>query len=80
MEDGKFLFNLKKQKPAAAALRAVIIPGLMIGSNRLFTNLTKSYKHFYSIGQEQTWGNNAEIGEITAEISTGGNEARVSTG
>jgi hypothetical protein len=34
MEDGKFLYNLKKQKPAGAALPVVIIPGLMTGSNR----------------------------------------------
>ena len=69
MEDGEFLFNLKKRKPAGAALQVVIFPGLMTGSNLLFTNLIKSYKNFYPAGQEQTWGNDEEIGKITAGIS-----------
>jgi hypothetical protein len=63
MEDGEFLYNLKKQKPAGTAPQVVIFPGLMTGSNRLFTYLIKTYKHFYpeDFGTGRIAGNSGGI-------------------
>ena len=69
MGDGKFLFDLKKQKPAGVALPAAIVPGLMTGSSQLFTNPTKTNKHYYAVGQERIWRDNRGTGRVGARIS-----------